>query len=566
MILMTICLMLSPPNGKFNHNNSNAQGNTPRTTQKPKMKINNDEPPTLFTNDSKVRKNDVVFQSKLHIGEHLYQLDQINRNAQVNRPCTTLKLMNINNDEPPTVSNNGIKVRKKDGVLQPQLHIRAHLYQQRQAQFSEFAEYTTPDSNDQVTMQYGSFRIARNITNAVPRKTNRPRRAINSSYQGEDTEEVAKAINAKQRTAQNVEPPDCHESTAFNEWEYHLERTIPKRHRGDDTVEVVVQKHVLAVLVEPPDKQTLTNIQQPGRMPYPTSMLLLTATIISKQIEVLKQSNGKQRMSKIMPKVQTRCFIVSSDHRSHFSGRRIGIKSVPNQHQFASAQYPRDSLRQDSHHGHRSSVRSNSRSFEKFGSYDMRKSGRLFINGNVSKCKLQCDRSTGKYVFRNGYPFTRNSLQAKSRAVTYKQELRTYVHDRRYSNKCRGIRPPCWPAVLYPDNPLDSFVDISLSTWLVHKLGHKFTRMYLPTFALRTTSAFPGLALCTTMAYCYLRTYLSTWPLDVLHWRTVHTIHYVTGCYCIAPAQIIHYHTGKLSFLVTHCTQIDPVRSSHGIQ
>ena len=63
-------------------------------------------------------------------------------------------------------------------------------------------------------------------------------------------------------------------------------------------------------------------------------------------------------------------------------------------------------------------------------------------------------------------------------------------------------------------------------------------------------------------------TYVHTYPpgLYVLHWRTVHTIHYVTGCYCIAPAQIIHYHIGKLSFLVIHFTQIDPVRRSHGIQ
>ena len=154
----------------------------------------------------------------------------------------------------------------------------------------------------------------------------------------------------------------------------------------------------------------------------------------------------------------------------------------------------------------------------------MRKSGRLHINGNASKRNLQCDRSTGTYVFRNGYPFTRIYPQAKLRAATYKQELRTYVHDRRYSNNCRGIRSPSWPAVLYPDNPLDSFVDMSLSTWLVHKLGHKFTCMYLPTFALRTTSAFPGLALCTTMAYWYLRTYLSTLPL-----RTTLTLSRVSG-------------------------------------
>ena len=90
---------------------------------------------------------------------------------------------------------------------------------------------------------------------AVPRKTNRARRAMNTSYQGEDTEEVAKAENAKQRKAQNVEPPDRHESTAFNKWEYHLERTITKRHRGDDTEEVVVQNYVIAVPVEPPEKQ-----------------------------------------------------------------------------------------------------------------------------------------------------------------------------------------------------------------------------------------------------------------------------------------------------------------------
>ena len=53
---------------------------------------------------------------------------------------------------------------------------------------------------------------------------------------------------------------------------------------------------------------------------------------------------------------------------------------------------------------------------------------------------------------------------------------------------------------------------------------------------------------------------------DVLRWRTVHTLLYVTGCPYIALAQIIHYHTGKLSFLVTRCTQIDLARRLHGIQ
>ena len=185
MILMIICLILLPPIGKFNHNNSNAQVNTPCTTQKPITKINNDEPPTMFNNDINVRKNDVVLQPKLHIGEHLYQLiNQNNRNAQVNTPSTTLKTMKINNDEPPTMSNNDINVRKKDVVLQPKLHIGVHLYQRQQAQFSEVVVYTTPDPNDQVTTQYGSFRSARNITKAVPRKTNQARRAMNTSYQG----------------------------------------------------------------------------------------------------------------------------------------------------------------------------------------------------------------------------------------------------------------------------------------------------------------------------------------------------------------------------------------------
>ena len=184
MILLIIWLMKSPLIGKFNHNNRNAQLNTSYTTLKRTTKIDNDEPPTMSTNDDNVKKNDVAFQPKIHTG--------------------------------------------------------VHLYQRRQAQFSEVEEYTTPGSNDQVTTQYGSFRIARNITKAVPRKTNRAHKAMITSYQGEDTEEVAKAENAKQQTAQNVEPPDRHEPTVFNEWEDHLERTITKHHREDDTEEVVV--------------------------------------------------------------------------------------------------------------------------------------------------------------------------------------------------------------------------------------------------------------------------------------------------------------------------------------
>ena len=112
MILLIIWLMLLPLIGKFNHNNSNAQVNTPCTTLKTITKINNNEPPTMSNNDINVRKNDVVLQPKLHIGVHLYQLNHNNRNAQVKLPCTTLKTTTkINNDEPPTMSNNDINIQ-----------------------------------------------------------------------------------------------------------------------------------------------------------------------------------------------------------------------------------------------------------------------------------------------------------------------------------------------------------------------------------------------------------------------------------------------------------------------
>ena len=173
----------------------------------------------------------------------------------------------------------------------------------------------------------------------------------------------------------------------------------------------------------------------------------------------------------------------------------------------------------------------------------MQKSGRSPINGNVSKCKFWSDHSlTGKYVFRNGYLFTRIYLHTKLGAVTYKQELRTYAYDRRHSNSLRGNRSPRWPTVQYPDTSSDSFFGIvlyldnsipsffgmSLSTWLVHNLVHKCTSMYLATFALRTMLAFSGLALRTTiMAYWYLRTYLSTVPLRTkLAYSTYPTLWY----------------------------------------
>ena len=93
MILLIKCLMITLLIRKFNHNNSNAQVNAPCTTPKTITKINNDEPPTMFNNDINVKKNNVVLQPKLHIGVHLYQPNQINRNAQVNTPCTTLKII-----------------------------------------------------------------------------------------------------------------------------------------------------------------------------------------------------------------------------------------------------------------------------------------------------------------------------------------------------------------------------------------------------------------------------------------------------------------------------------------
>ena len=73
MILLIIWLMKSPLIGKFNHNNRNAQVNTSYTTLKRTTKIDNDEPPTMSTNDDNVRKNDVAFQPKIHTGVHLYQ-------------------------------------------------------------------------------------------------------------------------------------------------------------------------------------------------------------------------------------------------------------------------------------------------------------------------------------------------------------------------------------------------------------------------------------------------------------------------------------------------------------
>ena len=89
-------------------------------------------------------------------------------------------------------------------------------------------------------------------------KDNQAHRVMNISYQGEDTEEVAKAENAKELTAKNIMPPNCHKSINFNKRGDHLERTIAKRRCGEDTEEVVVKKYVLAFPIEPPDKPTTT--------------------------------------------------------------------------------------------------------------------------------------------------------------------------------------------------------------------------------------------------------------------------------------------------------------------
>ena len=184
------------------------------------------------------------------------------------------------------------------------------------------------------------------------------------------------------------------------------------------------------------------------------------------------------------------------------------MKSVMNQPQVDTAHDPRDSSRPDIHHGHSSIVRSKSKISEKVWSTSVRNSGRPLLNRNESKLKFRRNHilAPRKNEFRNYRSVSENYRKAKFEAGISKQELRTYVYDQRHSNSFRGTRPPRWPTVLYPDNSLDSFVDMSLSIWLIHKLRHKFTCMYQPTFALRTTSAFPGLALCTTMAYWYLST------------------------------------------------------------
>ena len=93
---------------------------------------------------------------------------------------------------------------------------------------------------------------------ALTQKTTQARRVMNISYQGEDTEEVVKAENAKEQTAKNVMPPNRHKSINFNKRGDHLKHTTTERHRGEDTEEVVVKKYVLAFPIEPPDKPTTT--------------------------------------------------------------------------------------------------------------------------------------------------------------------------------------------------------------------------------------------------------------------------------------------------------------------
>ena len=217
------------------------------------------------------------------------------------------------------------------------------------------------------------------------------------------------------------------------------------------------------------------------------------------------QFERKQRMWKATPKVTIRCFIVRCNQRAHFRERRTAMKAVMNQPQGDTAHDPRDSSRPDIHHGHSSIVWPKSKISEKVGSTYVQNSGRSRLNRNKPKHKFRRNHilAPRKNEFRNCRSVSENYRKAKFKAGISKQELRTYVYDRRHSNSSHGNRPRLLHTVLSGDTSRDSFPGLPLRTSLALR-----TLVLCTSSALRT---FSGLALHTlTLEPRYLRMYLST--------------------------------------------------------
>ena len=141
----------------------------------------------------------------LHFREENMITHFADRNTRATFLETTTKINGLN---PGTKLNNCLHMTKNIPTVPSRASININDYNNRHFQKPNAAEYTTPDMNGQVTLQYGSIRIASG--RKLMDTQNKPNERVQEKYnhRGEDTEEVVKNVNAEYVLPKKAKPPD----------------------------------------------------------------------------------------------------------------------------------------------------------------------------------------------------------------------------------------------------------------------------------------------------------------------------------------------------------------------
>ena len=127
------------------------------------------------------------------------------RNTQATSLETTKK---INGSNPYATLNKCLLMTKNVTIVQTQASIRVNGHNTQHFQNPNTAEYTTPETYGQVTLQYRSIRIASG--RKLMDTQNKPNERVQEKYnhRGEDTEEVVNNVNAEYVLPKKAKPPD----------------------------------------------------------------------------------------------------------------------------------------------------------------------------------------------------------------------------------------------------------------------------------------------------------------------------------------------------------------------
>ena len=141
----------------------------------------------------------------LHFREENMTTHFADRNTRATFLETTTKINGLN---PDTKLINCLHMTKNRPTVPSRASININDYNNRHFQKPNAAEYTTTDTNGQVTLQYGSIRIASGRKLMDTQHKPNERVQVNYNHRGDDTEEVARKVNAEYVLPKKAKPPD----------------------------------------------------------------------------------------------------------------------------------------------------------------------------------------------------------------------------------------------------------------------------------------------------------------------------------------------------------------------